>query len=117
MKIEHSLSFCSLVFCSKMRSRSRSRDHKYRSKSRSPQRSRPHKDRRREEGSKHHVKKERHDDRDHRTKVKSEPRDEDRKDFGKDVKEEEPKEPEKANFELSGALMQDTNVFNGVVIK
>jgi len=31
--------------------------------------------------------------------------------------EEEQKEPEKPSFELSGNLMQDTNVFNGVVIK
>lgn len=31
--------------------------------------------------------------------------------------EEEVKEPEKPSFALSGKLMEDTNVFNGVVIK
>ena len=52
--------------------------------------------------------------------MKSEPFEDNRKSFGaagKVENEEEIKEPEKPSFELSGALMQDTNVFNGVVIK
>eukprot|EP00093_Oithona_nana_P000951 00951.XXX_983_156_1 [CDS] Oithona nana genome sequencing. len=108
-----------------MRSRSRSRERKYsrhRSRSRSPQGSR-----KKERNSRSDVKKEprhHHDDHEggrcHRTKVKSEPPEDDRrhKNFGGKVEnEEEQKEPEKPSFELSGALMQDTNVFNGVVIK
>ena len=107
-----------------MRSRSRSRERKHsrhRSRSRSPQGSR-----RKEKNRNYEVKKEHHrhhDDHEgehHRTKVKSEPFEDNRKSFGaagKVENEEEIKEPEKPSFELSGALMQDTNVFNGVVIK
>ena len=93
-----------------MRSRSRSRERKYsrhRSRSRSPQGSR-----KKERNSRSDVKKEpRHHHDDHEGERCH-------KNFGGKVEnEEEQKEPEKPSFELSGALMQDTNVFNGVVIK
>ena len=54
-------------------------------------------------------------------RIKSEPNESkwDKVDFGskQKVKEEAPKEPEKPSMELSGKLLEDTNVFNGVVIK
>jgi len=54
-------------------------------------------------------------------RIKSEPNDQDKKTFGlgstQNVNEEEEKEPEKPSMALSGKLLEDTNVFNGVVIK
>ena len=102
-----------------------------RSRSRSPLvRSKPNRDERRGKSVKsHHVKKEYevHDKRRHdppEVRVKSEPnervkpqlKDDEKKDtFGSSEKNEE--DVEKPNMALSGALMEDTNVFNGVVIK
>ena len=110
-----------------MRSRSRSRDRasfRRRSRSRSPRSSRPHENRRDKDAP--FIKKERSEDK-YRSKVKvepskvkNEPVEEESKKFGRPsvpTNEEEQKEPEKPSFELSGNLMQDTNVFNGVVIK
>ena len=103
-----------------MRSRSRSRDRgsfRRRSRSRSPRSSKPHEHRRDKDAP--FIKKERSEDK-YRSKVKSEPIEDESKKFGKPTvptNEEEQKEPEKPSFELSGNLMQDTNVFNGVVIK
>ena len=104
-----------------MRSRSRSRERtsfrrRSRSRSRSPRKTRPE-DRRDKDAT--FIKKERTEDK-YRSRVKSEPIEDESKKFGKPSKpmnEEEQKEPEKPSFELSGNLMQDTNVFNGVVIK
>jgi len=127
-----------------MGSRSHSRERE-RHRSRSPvARSKTHRDERKGK-SKHHVKKEHHRDKysedydkkvprrdpDVRIKtepdrvpevrIKSEPNESkwDKVDFGskQKVKEEAPKEPEKPSMELSGKLLEDTNVFNGVVIK
>jgi len=52
-------------------------------------------------------------------RIKSEPNDQDKKTFGstQNANEEEAKEPEKPSMALSGKLLEDTNVFNGVVIK
>lgn len=107
-----------------MRSRSRSRDRDRRPRSRSPTRSKYRRDDDRKSSEKPYVKREpRTNDRndrprerhqDDQVRVKSEPKDS--KGFGK-VPEEDIKEPEKPTFELSGKLLEDTNVFNGVVIK
>jgi len=120
----------------KMGSRSKSRERE-RHRSRSPtSRSKSHKDERR--GKSHHVKKEPDDDhgkarrREPEIRVKSEPtenvkkgfgssqteRENDKKAFGSSQteKDEPGKEPEKPSMALSGKLMEDTNVFNGVVI-
>jgi len=125
-----------------MGSRSHSRERE-RHRSRSPvARSKPHREDRKGK-SKHHVKKEHHrdkhsddydkkgprrdqefrvksePDRDPEIRVKSEPHDQDKKTFGstQNSKEEAEKEPEKPSMALSGKLLEDTNVFNGVVIK
>ena len=121
----------------KMGSRSKSRERE-RHRSRSPtSRSKSHKDERR--GKSHYVKKEPDDDhgkarrREPEIRVKSEPtenvkkgfsssqteRENDKKAFGSSQteKDEPGKEPEKPSMALSGKLMEDTNVFNGVVIK
>ena len=110
-----------------MGSRSRERD-----RSRSPlARSKHNRDdeRRGKSVKSHHVKKEYddHDKRRHDPPVKSEPNervkphfkdDEKRDTFGSsEKKEEDVADVEKPNMALSGALMEDTNVFNGVVIK
>ena len=127
-KVKKSVNFLKLGFSAflTMRSRSRSRERKHsrhRSRSRSPQGSRRKEKNRNYEVKKEHHRHRHHDDHEgehHRTKVKSEPFEDNRKSFGaagKVENEEEIKEPEKPSFELSGALMQDTNVFNGVVIK
>lgn len=100
------------------RSRSRSRERDRRPRSRSP-RSRSHKEDRRGE-NKPFIKKEHTIEHDRRkevpAKIKTEPRDDDKR--GKFKKDDEPvAEPEKPSFALSGKLMEDTNVYNGVVIK
>ena len=120
-----------------MGSRSKSRERE-RHRSRSPtSRTKSHKDERR--GKSHYVKKEPDDDhgkarrREQEIRVKSEPtenvkkgfsssqteRENDKKAFGSSQteKDEPGKEPEKPSMALSGKLMEDTNVFNGVVIK
>merc|ERR1711997_939600 len=81
-----------------------------------------HKDERR--GKSHHVKKEPDDDhgkarrREPEIRVKSEPTENVKKGFGSSQteKDEPGKEPKKPSMALSGKLMEDTNVFNGVVI-
>lgn len=99
-----------------MRSRSRSRERDRRPRSRSPTRTKYRKEDSRKGGE--FIKREpRTNDRprnhhEDQVRVKSEPKDS--KGFGKD---DDNKEPEKPTFELSGKLLEDTNVYNGVVIK
>ena len=107
-----------------MGSRSRSRERARRkSRSRSPVRSKSGKkdDRRpRQNEQRPYIKKERIDerkDKDPDTRIKSEPKENSEPSAFGGVKSEDDKEPEKPSFALSGKLMEDTNVFNGVVIK
>lgn len=100
-----------------MSSPSNSRDSGSRHKHRKDRSRSPHKKHRRESPDDHRHRKRKDDHREKRKeeKVKSEP------DFGAIVKVESnnpvPAEKEAPNFEVSGKLLEDTNVFNGVVIK
>ncbi len=103
------------------RSRSRSRERQRRSRSRSPGgRSKPFKDERRHDRQQIKKEKSRSDFEDassRRFKAEGNSRG-----FGKPIKDEtndseDTEEAQKPSFELSGKLMEDTNVYNGVVIK
>ena len=116
---------------SRDRKRSRSRDRKDRRKDRNREHeSHGNEKIKREEYDRHRIKSEpradvrsKWEDSDQsRQRIKSEPRDEDGRKFGKIKNEEEESvaadvDAEKPSFALSGKLLEDTNVFNGVVIK
>jgi len=103
------------------RSRSRSREHKYRKEDQKDRRSfqnqRHNNDRRDERKQSDHTR----SNVNSQTRIKSEPRAGESSKFGKqEVKNEDNEdsnEPEKPNMSVSGKLLEDTNVFNGVVIK
>jgi len=116
---------------SRDRKRSRSRDRKDRRKDRNREHERHGNEKiKREDSDRHRIKSEpradvksKWEDSDQsRQRIKPEPRDEDRSKFGK-IKNEEVEsvgaevDAEKPSFALSGKLLEDTNVFNGVVIK
>ena len=110
---------------SRDRSRSRERDRRHRSRSPTVSKSKYPRHNEREKPRNHNtIKKERQDDDQNRQKsfgadrIKTEPKDEyeQKTGFGKGNVTDST-EPDKPSFELSGKLMEDTNTFNGVVIK
>merc|ERR1711953_297940 len=125
---QHSLQLCSWkTFIMGRRSRSRSRSPKRSSSRSSHSSSRPDDRRRRDEKERHHN---RDEGRRHRPTNDRPPRDDswgqqtDRSEFATGANRIKPGEPEpkeeknsKVEMGLSGALMGDTNVFNGVVVK
>merc|ERR1711863_48755 len=104
----------------KRRSRSRSREHKYRKEDQ--------RDRQKFQNQRHNERRDEKKRSDHtrsndnsQVRIKSEPRADESNKFGRaEMKKEDNEnsnEPEKPNMAVSGKLLEDTNVFNGVVIK
>lgn len=104
----------------KRRSRSRSREHKYRKEDQ--------RDRQKFQNQRHNERRDEKKRSDHtrsydksQARIKSEPRADESNKFGRaEMKKEDNEnsnEPEKPNMAVSGKLLEDTNVFNGVVIK
>lgn len=104
----------------KRRSRSRSREHKYRKEDQ--------RDRQNFQNQRHNERRDEKKRSDHtrsndnsQVRIKSEPRADESNKFGRaEMKKEDNEnsnEPEKPNMAVSGKLLEDTNVFNGVVIK